>query len=302
MKNINIVTESNPIKGIVICLVGYFFVSLIGVCEKSIGMKIPLPMILFFQNIVCLCLTIPGLLKSDINTLKTPYIGTYTIRIFCGLGCYATLFYVMRFMPISEAFLYQYSASLWIPFITAIWFRTSIPRSIWFGIIVGFMGIAMILDPGASFFGLISIIGILCGIFQGISVVAIRKLSVAEPTMRILFYNFLVGTIVSGFLLINNWKPINIHEFIWLLGVGFNTYLAQKFITISLKYANATTLAPICYLSILFTGIFGWIIWREIPNELTLAGMFLVIAGCLLSVFLSKQKYKTQTNLLAEGL
>src|SRR5689334_2619264 len=115
--------EKNPLKGILICLLAYVFVSMIGVCEKAISPGVSIPVILFFQNLICLLLSSTELLKRGVGILKTRQWNGYTIRILSGLGCYATLFYLIRFMPISQAFLYQYSASLWIPFITLVWLK-----------------------------------------------------------------------------------------------------------------------------------------------------------------------------------
>src|SRR5688572_12634413 len=97
--------EDNPSKGILICLLSYFFVSLIGVCEKSISPAIHLPVILFAQNVICLLFTLVNSIKSDKLSFKTEHSGTYIIRILSGLGCYATLFYIIKFIPISEALL-----------------------------------------------------------------------------------------------------------------------------------------------------------------------------------------------------
>lgn len=285
-----IAIENNPTKGILICLFAYFFVSLLGICQKFIAPHVSLPMILFFQNGVCLLLISPRVLRAGAQSLKTNYVGSYCIRIASGLGCYATLFYLIRFTPLSEAFLYQYSASLWIPFITMIWSQTYMPKNRWFGILSGFVGIAIILKPSADMINVIAFIGILCGILQGIYVVAIRRLSVIEPTTRILFYNFLVGTIFSGLMLIYYWTPIELIDCVWLIGVGATTFLAQKLITISLKHADATTLAPVCYTTILFSGVFSWFIWQEIPQRSTLLGMLLIVFGCLSSVLASRIK------------
>jgi drug/metabolite transporter (DMT)-like permease len=286
-------TESNPIKGILLCLLTYFFVSLMGICKKFISSQVPLPTILFFQSMICLLFITPQLMKTSIAHLKTPYFGTYLVRITTGLGCYATLFYIIKFMPISQALLYQYSASLWIPLIMVIWLNTEMPKNIWFGILIGFVGILIILKPTSQGYGLISVIGILCGILQAVSVVAIRKLSVIEPLLRVLFHYFFVGTVVFGILLIKNWVPLGLSDLIWLLGVGINTYLAQKLFTMSLSYAHASTLAPISYTSIVFSGLLDWIIWHEIPDAMTLFGMLLVILGCIVSIFISQQRTKS---------
>lgn len=288
--------EKNPLRGILICLLAYVFVSLIGVCEKAVSPGVSIPAILFFQNLICLFLSSTELFKRGMGILRTRQWRGYTVRILSGLGCYATLFYLIRFMPISQAFLYQYSASLWIPFITLFWLKVRMPRSLWSGILIGFLGIILILKPSASSFGLISLVGLVCGILQGLSWVAIRRLSLVEPNFRILFYYFLAGTLLSGGLMLQDGSLISRMDWFWLLGVGLSTYLAQKLIALSLLYAGPTTLAPVCYTCILFSGLWGWFFWQELPDQVTLLGMFLVVAGCLLSMVMSKPKLQVSIS------
>lgn len=279
--------EISPYKGIFICLLSYFFISLIGVSEKCISHDINISTILLFQNLICLFLTTLSLLRQKIP-LQIQQSHTYVIRIMTGLGCYALLFYIIRFMPISEALLYQYTGSLWIPFIGLIWLNVKMPKKLWTGILIGFVGITLILHPTVSQINFISLIGLLCGICQGISMVAIRKLSLTEPVMRIMFYNFLIATGILLPVVILHWHPIELKDAFFLLAVGLTTYIAQKLFTISIKFTDPSILAPICYTSILYSGIFGWLIWNEVPKPITLIGMGLVIIGCILTIMMNK--------------
>jgi len=284
MNDATIMIEKSPIRGVFLCVLAYFFASLIGIGVKSLTIAAPLTVILFYQNLICLLLLLPAIFKNGIGYFKTTNLSDYVVRIGSGIGCSLTLFYVIRFMPISEALVYQYSAPLWIPFIMSIWLGTNLKKNVWYGIILGFVGILFILKPDAPHLQLVSLIGIICGIFQGISVVSVRKLSLREPMKRILFYNFLVGTLISlPFVFISS-ASFQFNDYLILIGIGVVTYIAQHFFTLSFQYANAITLAPICYTAILFSGLLGWLIWDETIVVKTLIGMIMVVSGCLLSI------------------
>jgi drug/metabolite transporter (DMT)-like permease len=292
-------TETNPIKGILFCFLSYFFISLIGVFEKSISHGVSIPVILFFQNSTCFCLILIELSRNKIKLLKPQQLSTYLIRIGSGMGCYVTLFYIIRYIPVSEAMLYQYSASLWIPFIMLFWLKVKMPAKLWTGILIGFTGMILILKPGQSMLGLVSLVGILCSVFQGISVVAIRKLS-TEPIARVLFYYYLIAILCTSLFAIRYWTPLSVKDFVSLLGVGFATYSGQKIFAYSCRFAHPTTLAPICYTSILYSGLLGWIFWSEIPDDETILGMAFVILGCILTVFMNRSLSKHPVSLAFE--
>lgn len=282
--------EVNPMLGIGLCMLAYFFVTMFGLCEKLISHSVTVPTIIFCQNLICLVLLIPQLMKSGIQTLATRYWQLYVIRIATGLGCYAALFFLLRKIPISEAFLYQYSASLWIPFVMLIWLGLPIKKEVWYGIVIGFVGICLILKPSNTTIGFISVVGLICSLFQAVSVVAIRRLTAVEPIARILFYYFLTTTVIAGIVAFRHGVSIQASDIKWLAGVGVFAFLGQQFLAASLKYANASTLAPICYTTLLYSGIFDWVIWHEVPDRTTLLGMILVMTGCLITLTLNKRK------------
>lgn len=279
--------KENALKGILICILCYFFVSLIGLFEKGISHTISVSVILFFQNIICLSCILIEWVRGGRTTLKTRHFSTHFVRIVSGLGCYAVLFYIIRFMPISEALVFQYSASLWIPFIMLFWLNEKMSMSLWYGILIGFSGILFFLNPSSDIVNLIALCGIICGILQGLSIVAIRKLAMSEPILRVLFYYFAIGTVVTAPLAVMNWSVISGEDYFLLLGVGVSTFVAQMLITISLRYANPTILAPVCYSSILFSGVFSWLFWDEVVGVEQLIGMSLIVLGCILTLKIS---------------
>jgi drug/metabolite transporter (DMT)-like permease len=283
----NMTTEANPMKGILFCMLSYFFISLIGIFEKSLTTSIAIPVILFFQHATGLLLTTVGFIKQNRPSLKPKQPLAYVIRISSGAGCYGALFFLIRYIPVSQAMLYQYSASLWIPFIMFIWLGVKMQRTLWSGIIIGFIGMILILKPDETMLNVVSSMGILCGILQGVSVVAIRKLA-NEPIPCVLFYNFLTITLLSGAFVLYDWVPVATPDLALLCGVGMATYLGQRLFAFAAHFAHPTTLAPICYTSILYSGILGWVFWNEMPDNLTLIGMGLVIAGCLLTLVINQ--------------
>lgn len=301
MQRAQVLTDLNSQKGVFLSLLGYFFISLIGICEKSISPDISVPTILFFQNFICFFLVIGSLLKSKNRSLKIKNPSAYIIRIASGLTCYATLFYIIRYIPISEALLYQYSASLWIPFIMLVWFKVFIDKTLWWGIIIGFIGILLVLNPSSSVLSMVSLIGVICGIAQAISVVVIRVLLTTETTERILFYYFLVGSCVMFPLMIKSNISINWHDALLLVGVGLNTFAGQNLLTTAFRYANPATLAPICYMNILYSGVIGWIFWHETPHSQALLGMVLIIIGCLFTMIINSRDIQPTLSLSTEA-
>ncbi len=273
--------------GIILSIIAYFFVALIGVSQKFVSAGTPIVLTLFFQNIIFLLLILPSIKRNKFKIQQPQQYYVYAIRTLSGVACYACFFYIIKYIPVSEGLLLQHAASIWIPMISYLWLKVTMPKKLWWSIIIGFVGLIFILKPQGDITHLLLIIGISCGILQGISVVSIRRLTATEPTSRILFYYFLFGTIVTLPFAIKPLLSITSSDFFFLTLVGLNTFIAQYIIAISLRYAKARTLGPTCYFSILFSAILSYLFWHETLDHLVLMGMSLVILSGLLQIYLT---------------
>jgi drug/metabolite transporter (DMT)-like permease len=66
-----------------------------------------------------------------------------------------------------------------------------------------------------------------------------------------------------------------------LVSVGVLGTLAHLLMTWSLRFAPAATLAPVQYLEIPFATLIGWLIFRDLPNGLALAGIIVTVGAGL---------------------
>ena len=83
----------------------------------------------------------------------------------------------------------------------------------------------------------------------------------------------------------------------WLMlgALGIVGTLAHLLMTWSLRFAPATTLAPMQYLEIPFATLLGWLMFRDFPNGLALVGIAVVI-GAGLYVIWRERRAEVQTE------
>lgn len=283
--------KPNIAIGASVNILGYLCIALMATVAKLIPATIPATTILFFQNIICLLLVLPQVIKAGKNGLKTEHPWLHLTRDIAGVLSFLMLFIAVKNISLVNAVLLQNAAPLWIPFVVLIGLRKKVSSHLWFTIPIGFIGIIMILHPNAHMLeNLGTVVGILSGIFLAISLVTIRRLKLIEPTYRILFYYFLVGTIMMLPFLFVNWVPLTNTDIALLISVGIFMYLGQMLITYSFHHAKASTLSPLSYSTIIFSVIAGWLIWGEAPSLLAALGIILVIIGGVLSVVMEKKE------------
>ena len=122
------------------------------------------------------------------------------------------------------------------------------------------------------------------------SIVTTRMLTRSEPTNRILFFYFSCSAIFSLPLAVSHWQPIPLFTLPLMLGIGLSIWLTMWLYTRAYSYAKASVLSPISYFGVLFTGLWGWLFWQQIPDIVALAGAILIISGGIGSVYLGREK------------
>jgi len=204
----------------------------------------------------------------------------------CGFASYFLFVFAVGYISLANAVLLSNSAPLWIPFIIWIWFKKKVPPYLWGALIVGFAGLIFILKPTAGIVNVASLYALISGLFIGVAMVAIRRLTHTEPSSRILFYYFLFGTIVAFPGAIKDF-PVAFTRptLFFLLAAAIFFYLVQIFITIGFKKGKASTLSPLAYTAVLFSAILDRIFWHKVPDLWSLIGMVLIIVGGIASVY-----------------
>lgn len=280
--------KNNVSKGLLLCLPAYFCVSLLGVVIKLMDGRVPLVDILFFQSAIAGLLIFRSFLKCKKPTITARKTLLHAVRIASGILCYACVLYVITRIPISVAFLFQYSGALWIPLIGGIFCIDKVSHKVWLPIFIGFMGLLLIVKPEFNIAYLVFIIGVLAGVFQAMSIIAIRVLLRTDPIQLINFSFFVTTTVFTLPYLILHPVPFRAHPelIVLVFALGVLTAIAQRLIVRALTYAPAAVMGSACYIAVVISGILDWLLWGVIPGKTSLIGMGLVVLGCLGLVFI----------------
>jgi drug/metabolite transporter (DMT)-like permease len=87
-----------------------------------------------------------------------------------------------------------------------------------------------------------------------------------------------------------NWQTTHMHELLLLCSVGLFLFLQQFFLVQALRYIDAGALSPMSYFTIVFAGVFGWLLWSDTPDIRTFIGVALVLFSGLLTVLTGRKQ------------
>ncbi len=281
----------NPVRGILCKLVSVAMFVAMQVCIKATGPEIPAGQITFFRSAfgmvpIFLYLSVLGELKGAWRTESK--LG-HVRRGLIGILGMAFGFYGLTKLPMADAIAIGYSAPLIAVVFAAIFLKEHVGLYRWFAVAVGMIGVSIISWPRLTMFDqgamgaqqAAGVAAVLMGaIMSGLAMLQTRQLVRTEKSATIVLYLSLSGAAFALLTLPFGWAPLGWREIALLIGAGIFGGLGQTYITEAYRYAEASTVAPLDYTSILFGVVIAYLLFGDIPTFAMLLGTAVtVISG-----------------------
>tara|TARA_Y100001936_G_scaffold237128_1_gene267327 strand:+ start:301 stop:1182 length:882 start_codon:yes stop_codon:yes gene_type:complete len=262
-----------------------FFYMLISVCAFSLMDVIvkwsddyPVGQVLFFRGffgIIPLLFLIPRDRYSDFYKTARPIL--HFKRCLAGLVALVSIFIALRNLPLATVVSITFAAPIFTTIFSIFLLNEKVGLYRWLAVLVGFIGIIIITEPGFTSLNFFYIYPIIFCLGLSYVAIAIRKLSSTEPVWLISFFFSFSIMILSFFSFYQTWILPNFIDLFLLSMVGILGGLANLWLSQSYKLSEVSLVTPLKYLSLVFAILFGYFIWNEVPTTKTLIGAFLVI-------------------------
>ena len=95
-----------------------------------------------------------------------------------------------------------------MPLIAWVVTRQRVASATWIGAGIGFAGVVLVLQPQGHSFNIGELSALAGALFLAVAMMSVRWLGATEPITRILFYYFLLSTVMSVPIAVIDWQPI----------------------------------------------------------------------------------------------
>ena len=190
-------------------------------------------------------------------------------------------FYSISIISMAKALTLAFVAPLITTALSPIFLDEKVGIRRWSAVIVGFIGSLIVIRPGFIDFNLASIAALGTGCFYGIYLIITRKLHSADNPLLTLLLTGVVGLIFGSFLVPVVWINPSFNQWSLLSLMGIFACLGHLFLILSLRYADASKLAPFGYFEIITNVILGYYFFMDFPDKWTFLGLFIIILSGL---------------------
>jgi len=254
----------------------------------------PLGQVIFFRGFFGVLLYFLIMPRDRIkNFYYTKRPGLHFLRCFFGLIALLAIFTALRNLPLATVVSISFAAPIFTTILSIFLLSEKVGLFRWLAVIVGFIGIIIIMEPGFSSLNIYFIYPLIFCLGMSYVAITIRQLSTSEPVWLISLYFSATITLASFFTIPYGWIMPDIKDLILLMSIGILGGAANLWLSQSYKFSEVSLVTPLKYLALVFAIIFGYIIWNEVPSTKTLIGAFLVITSSIIifrrEIILKKQ-------------
>jgi len=273
--------EQNNLRGVLAMLASMAFLIVNDAIVKYVSDDLPIGQIIFLRGLMATALmTIAAGVVGELKLWRTLTQRPVVLRTIGEV--IATLLYLsaLALMAIGNVTAILQIVPLTATAASALFLGEKVGPRRWFAAFAGFAGVVLIIQPGTSGFNSAALLALAAVVFIAMRDVATRAMSAAVPSRLITALTAGVVTVAGlGLGLVETWNPVTIQHLAILAVASLCILGGYYFIILAMRIGEVSIVAPFRYSIVIWAIILGYIIWDEIPDPLTFAGIAIVMGA-----------------------
>lgn len=268
-----------PVRAALLMFCSAMAFGLMAVAIRYATGHVPTQEVAFFRNAFGLLALLPVLLRPGHASLRTRQLPRYLLRSALGLASMLCGFWALGHLPLSQAVSLSYSAPLFVTIAAVLWLGEKVRFRRWAAVIAGFIGVLVIVRPGAHGFDAGSLIAVLAAMISAVVAIQIKQLTRVDGPDTVVFYTYVFWVPLSLVPALLVWVWPNATGWLWLLATGVLGTIGQLFWTRALKLGEVSALTPISFTQLPLVVVLGWLLFGEALDRWTLLGAAIILAA-----------------------
>jgi drug/metabolite transporter (DMT)-like permease len=219
--------------------------------------------------------------RSGWSVLRTRRYREHLQRGLSQFGSMLCWFMAVSVLSLGSATAIGFAAPLFTALLSIVILKERVGIHRWSALIVGFVGVVIITDPGPGMLTYGSLFALGNAILISTVAIAIRRMSLSESTETLTLYQMSIMTVRTACLLPLGFRIPAWSDALLLALAGIGNGIAQFWWTRSLALAPPSAVVPFNYLSLVWAAMLGFAVWGDVPTPALLGGSAIVVASGL---------------------
>lgn len=286
---------SDNLKGIVFLMLASFVFAVMALLIKLLGQHLHITQILLVRQIGMTIMVAPAILRKFPGALRSERPGLQIFRVGCALVAMLFGFTAVIHMPLAEATAIFFAKSFFVTIFAVIFLAEIVGVYRWGAVLIGFVGVLIMLQPGTENFTIYGLASLVGAAGAAAVMIQLRLLSRYDSADTIMTYGALgvgVVMIVPG---IYYWIEPTSTEWGLLGAVALVSYVGQRCNIFAYKHGEASLMASLDYVRLLWATLFGFLVFDQFPGLPTWLGAGIVIAAAIFMIYREARRQRALT-------
>ncbi len=264
---------------------------------RNVGPDLPAAVSAAIRYAFGIVLLAPMLLKADFRFPRGRNLKLHIWRgTFHGLGV-LLWFYAMARIPMAEVTAISYTAPIFMTIGAVMFFAEKIQLRRIGAIVAGLAGVFIILRPGFETLSSGQLAQLAATPLFAAAMLLVKRLTQSDSAaMIVIMLNFVCLAVLAPIAVLT-WKTPDAVQLMWLVCATIAATAGHYCLTRSYAVADITVVQPITFLQLVWTAIFGYLLFAETPDVWVFAGGSVILAA---STYIAHRERKQQSMLKPE--
>ncbi len=203
-------------------------------------------------------------------------------------------------LPLAEAAALIFTSPIFLTALSPWLLGEKVGWQRWSAVLFGFAGVVVMIQPGFTAFTIWAFVPLIAALCSASRDILTRRLGVIDSATSVMFYTSVVALIGGAVTMPWAGPAPNAEQWALIALSGFFVTLAHLLIVMALQLAEGPTVAPLKYVSLIWSAILGYLIWGDVPGLWKVLGALMVVAAGLFILYRETRMQKLRTALASD--
>ena len=259
------------------------------VAGRELGHDVPVFVIMIMRSLIAIIILTPLILhKGDVRQ-RFANLRLNIIRNIIHYGAQYAWFSALLLIPLAQVVSIEFTMPIWGAIIAALFLGENLTRFKLAAIAFGFIGILMIVRPGASFIDAGHMVALAAAIGFAVSVTLTKVITRKDSALTVIFLMFAIQTVIGAVPAYLTWKWPEPENWIWVAVVGLAGTFSHYCLSKAISLADITIVMPMDFLRVPLTVLVGYWVYSEGFDLYSIIGTVLILGANMLNLLKAKQ-------------
>jgi drug/metabolite transporter (DMT)-like permease len=254
--------------------------------------------LLFFRQLLALPVVVIAVMAGPgLSTLRTKRIGAHVLRTIVGLSSMSFMFTTVMLLPLAESTTMQFTVPIFATILGALILKEPTGWHRWAAVIVGFIGVVIVAQPGSGHIPLLgAVTGLSAALLSSSVSILLRRIGQTEQATTTVFYFSVLSFPVLLPIFVTQMVSHDTVTWGLMILIGLTGGIGQIAMTQSLTLAPVAVVVPMDYSGLLWATLYGYLLFGVLPTPMTWLGAPIIVASGLYIVWREHRRSQTTTT------